>query len=83
MVLGVAADPGRQGTHRHAGAVHIRYIQYLTHFNYLFLIFFFASGVGFPLFPEIFSFFYTVILQRIRIIVGDARFEPGTSASDV
>ena len=32
---------------------------------------FFASGVGFPLFPEMFSFFYTVILQRIRIIVGD------------
>ena len=27
--------------------------------------------------------YYTMSLQRIRIIVGDAGFEPGTSASEV
>ena len=30
-----------------------------------------------------FLHYFTMILQRIRIIVGDARFEPGTSASEV
>ena len=48
----------------------------------LFLKLFFASGVGFPLYPEI-SFYFTMILQRYRIIVGDARFETGTSAPEV
>ena len=33
--------------------------------------------VGFPLlFPAIFLHYYTMILQRIGIIVGDAGFEP-------
>ena len=43
---------------------------------------FFVSGVGFPLYPEIF-YFNTMILQRIRTIVGDAGFEHGTSATEV
>ena len=43
-----------------------------------FLNLFFASGVGFPLYPEI-----VYILQRFRIIVGDFGFEPGTSAQEV
>ena len=42
--------------------------------------FFFASLVGFPLYPEILQY-YTMILQRHRIIVGDAGFEPGTSGA--
>ena len=41
---------------------------------------FFGSRVGSSLYPEI---FYTMILQRIRIIVGDAGFESGTSAPEV
>ena len=44
-----------------------------------FLYIFLASGGGSPLYPEILQY-YTMILQRIRIIVGDAGFEPGTSA---
>ena len=37
----------------------------------------------FPLFyPEILQY-YTMILQRPRIIVGDVGFEPGTSAPEV
>ena len=47
-----------------------------------FINLFFASWVGFPLFPEI-LYFITIILQRIRIIVGDAGFEPKTSAPEV
>ena len=43
---------------------------------------FFVSGVGFPLYPEIF-YFITMILQHSRIIVGDAGFKPGTSAPEV
>ena len=39
-----------------------------------------ASGGGFPLYPEILQY-YTMILQRHRIIVGDAGFEPGTSGA--
>ena len=35
--------------------------------NSVFLYLFFASGVGLPLYPEIFS--YTMILHHIRIIV--------------
>ena len=45
--------------------------------KYFFLLSFFASGVGFPLYPEI---FYTIhnetTVQCLRIIVGDAGFEP-------
>ena len=37
----------------------------------------FTSGEGFPLYPEFFLHYYTMILQRIRIVVGDAGFEPG------
>ena len=44
--------------------------------------FFFASGVGSPLYPK-FLHYYTMILQRIRIIEGDAGFKPGTSAPEV
>ena len=36
----------------------------------------------FLLYPEIFLHYYTLILQRIRIIVGDAGFEPRTSAPE-
>ena len=43
---------------------------------------FFASGGGSPLYPE-FLLYETMILQRSRIIEGDAGFEPGTSASEV
>ena len=47
----------------------------------LFFHIFFVSGVGFPLYPEIFYIIsYTIILQRIRVIVGYAGFEPETSA---
>ena len=46
--------------------------------EYSFFSSFFASGVGFPLYPEIY-YFITIILQRIRIIVGEAGFESGTS----
>ena len=41
-----------------------------------FLYIFLASGGGFPL-------YYTMILQRPRIIVGDSGFEPETSAPEV
>ena len=44
--------------------------------------FFLASGGGSPLYPEILQY-YTMILQRIRIIVVDAGFEPETSAPEV
>ena len=37
---------------------------------------------GSPLLPEILQY-YKMILQHPRIIVGDARFEPGTSAPEV
>ena len=47
-------------------------------FVYIFL----ASGGGSPLYPEILQY-YTMILQRIWIIVVDAGFEPGTSAPAV
>ena len=51
-------------------------------FFYFFFVYFLASGGGSPLYPE-FLQYYTMILQRPRIIVGDAGFEPGTSASEV
>ena len=52
-------------------------------FRNLFLFLYcFASSGGSPLYPE-FLQYYTMILQRPRIIVGDARFEPGTSAPEV
>ena len=47
-----------------------------------FVVYFLASGGGSPLYPEILQY-YTMILQRIRIIVVDAGFEPGTSAPEV
>ena len=47
-----------------------------------FLYIFLASSGGSPLYPEILQY-YTIILQRIRIIVVDAGFEPGTSAPEV
>ena len=50
---------------------------------FIFLRFFFASGVGFPTPPWDFLHYFTMILQRFRIIVWDARFEPGTSAPEV
>ena len=40
--------------------------------------YFFASGVGCPLYPLFFLHYYTMILQHIRLIVGDTGFEPGT-----
>ena len=50
----------------------------------LFLKIFFVSGVGFPFYPEIsYISVFTMILQCIRIIVGDAGFEHGTSAPEV
>ena len=49
--------------------------------NHLFFISFFASGVGFPLYPEIF-YFITMILQRIRIIVGDPDSNPESNSLD-
>ena len=41
---------------------------------------FLAPGVDFPLYPEFSIHYYTMILQCIRIIVGDAGFEPGTKS---
>ena len=49
---------------------------------FFFLYIFLASGGGSPLYPEILQY-YTMILQRIRIIVVDAGFEPETSAPEV
>ena len=46
-------------------------------------LFFFASGVGFTFYSELFLQYFTMIMQRIRIIVEDAGFELGTSAPDV
>ena len=45
--------------------------------------FFFASGVGFTFYSELFLQYFTMIMQRIRIIVEDAGFELGTHAPDV
>ena len=53
----------------------------LTKNTQIIIIFFFASGVGSPLCPWVLHY-YTMILQRIRIIVGDAGFESGTSAPE-
>ena len=42
---------------------------------------FLPQGAGFPLYPEIFFLLNnTMILKRIRIIVGEAGFEPGIFA---
>ena len=51
------------------------YKRTVFHFNKFFLNIFLASG-------EILQYF-TMILQRPRIIVGDAGFAPGTSAPEV
>ena len=37
----------------------------------------------FPSLPSVFLRYYTMILQRIRILVGYAGFEPGTSAPEI
>ena len=56
----------------------------LSNFLFFFSFSFFYSGAGFPLYPENFLLYFTMILQRIcRIIVGDAGYEPGTSAPEV
>ena len=46
---------------------------------YLILYIFWASGGGYSLYSEILQY-YTMILQRIRIIAVDAGFEPGCLA---
>ena len=50
--------------------------------SYFFKDLFFLSG-RFPSLHWDFLHYFTMILQRIRIIVGDAGFEPGTSAPEV
>ena len=40
---------------------------------FFFFVYFLASGGGSPLYPE-FLQYYTMILQRPRIVVGDAGF---------
>ena len=46
--------------------------------------FVFAAGGGLPLYHEIYIVTrYTMIMQRIRTIVEDSGFEPGTAASAV
>ena len=47
----------------------------------IFLKIFFCLRVWFH--PEIFLHYYTMILQRIRVIVGDVGFEPGTFDPEV
>ena len=49
---------------------------------FIFISVFCLSG-RLPSLHRVFLHYYTVILQRIRIIVGDAGFEPGTSAPEV
>ena len=53
------------------------------HEQSLFLKDIFSLLVGFPLYPEVLLLYYTMILQRIRFVVGDARFEPRTSVPKV
>ena len=51
---------------------------------YIYIYFFFClRDKGFFSLSSDFLHYDTTILQRIRIIVGDARFEPGTSAPEV
>ena len=60
-----------------------QYRYYFCHGKSFFSLYLFlALGGGFPLYPE-FLQYDTMILHRPRIIVGDAGFEPGTSASEV
>ena len=47
-----------------------------------FFVYFLSSGGGSPLYPELLQY-NTMILQRIRIIVFDAGFEPEISAPEV
>ena len=47
-----------------------------------FFVYFFGLRWRLPLYPE-FLRYNTMILQRPRIIVGDAGFYPGTSVSEV
>ena len=53
------------------------------HFSYHSFFYFFSSGGASPLYPEICLQYYTMILQRPKIIVEDAGFEPSTSAREV
>ena len=58
-----------------------RHREFLLKLNiYIFLF----SGLGWrsPLLPWDFTVLHTMILQCLRIIVGDAGFEPGTSATE-
>ena len=65
---------GREGPFSSVRSIELRRI--------FFKLYFFASGGGYhPLYPE--SLQYYTIPQRPLIIVGDAGFEPGTSAPEV
>ena len=53
-----------------------------ANFTYFFKDLFWPR-LGVPLYPEIFPHYNTLILQRIRIIVGDAGFEPWATTSPI
>ena len=55
VVLGDAADPGGQGTHRHAGAVHIRYIHYKVPHTFQEFFYIFCLRGRFPSLPLFFT----------------------------
>ena len=65
--------------------VHCSFFQHHTpHITVSCFVLFFAAGGGLPLYPEIYIVTrYTMIMQRIRTIVEDSGFEPGTAASAV
>ena len=54
--------------------------EYINDISKKVFVFYCLGGIGFPLYPGIFSTVHTMILQRIKIIMGEAGFEPGTSA---
>ena len=56
--------------------------KWLFRIKVFFCIFFWPHVEVSPLLPEILQF-YTMILQRLRIIVEDVGFEPGTSVPEV
>ena len=60
VVLGDAADPGGQGTHWHAGAVHLRYT---LHISSIFIIFVLPQGKVSLSTLRFFLLYYTMILQ--------------------
>ena len=53
------------------------FLAFLMDFSFLDL--FLTLGIGFPLYPIRFFYIITVILQCIRILVGNAGFKPGAS----